>query len=168
MSEQASAADLIEQAKIAESDQELDEIEAQANGRTTVLSAVNERRAQLQEQQQTEFHSPEQPHTEQTEVIDDTGAPPAPVHGSLGESPGGDPGDPQAHLQIQTPEQVDPPLGPYPDPPKGPYPDPVRKVPQEPTRDRDHPDADREPVESADRGPEPDPGPDPTEPSNAG
>jgi hypothetical protein len=43
----ATAADLIEQAQEAEDDDELDEIEAQADGRVTVLDAVTKRREEL-------------------------------------------------------------------------------------------------------------------------
>jgi hypothetical protein len=42
-----SAADLIAQAEAAETHAELDAIEAQADGRVTVINAVNERRAEL-------------------------------------------------------------------------------------------------------------------------
>jgi hypothetical protein len=45
--ERASAADLIEQAEAATTHEELDAIEAQADGRVTVINAVNERRAEL-------------------------------------------------------------------------------------------------------------------------
>lgn len=47
MSETPSAADLIEQADAATTTEELDAIEAQAEGRVTVLQAVSDRRAQL-------------------------------------------------------------------------------------------------------------------------
>jgi hypothetical protein len=45
--EHQKAADLIEQAEAAQSDEELDAIEAQAEGRVTVLDAVEKRRSEI-------------------------------------------------------------------------------------------------------------------------
>ena len=123
------AADLIEQAQAATTTEELDAIQAQADGRVTVLDAVEQRRAELAAEQ-----GPTEPAAEPTatETESPTGGGgeglPTPF-GTPGEAaPGTDnPGDIEDPHGTYTAEQVDPPLGPYPDPPLGPYPDPVIK-----------------------------------------
>jgi hypothetical protein len=156
-----SAADLIEQARLATTEEELDRIYDQADDRITVINAVNDARARLRGEtgeQQPENVSPATTEPQVMDVVQpapvgqsqapysQSGEPLSPVvyggpglptvYGEPGAAaPGtdnpGDLGDPLAANQIMQAEQVDPPLGPYPDPPLGPYPDPAEKDPPE-------------------------------------
>lgn len=127
MSQTESAADLIAAAQAATTDAELDAIQAQAEGRVTVESAVAERRAYLAEHSETVEQSTS------AEPLPESQGEPTPYGAPGDAAPGTDnPGDISDPRGIYTPAQVDPPLGPYPDPPSGPYPDPVPKEPAPP------------------------------------
>lgn len=131
MSQTESAADLIAAAQAATTDAELDAIQAQAEGRVTVESAVAERRAYLAEHSETV----EQPTSAEPLPESQGGGVGEPTpYGAPGDAAPGteNPGDISDPHGMLTAEQLDPPLGPYPDPPSGPYPDPVPKEPAPP------------------------------------
>jgi hypothetical protein len=129
MSTTPTAADLISQADAATTNEQLDEIEAQANGRTTVIDAVSKRRSELlTEQSQQEDVAADQSQTVGgVERADEPSSMP-PANRSAEEPPTAE--EMPDYMPEFHAEQTDPPPGPYPDPPIGPYPDPVEKEPQ--------------------------------------